>query len=197
VLSLAGMGQKVLRGRMSQDGDGAVFDQAVAHYAGGIRQHPVSAVFLQRLLADYFRAPIRIEQFVGAWYAVPPAQRTRLGVGNATLGSTALAGQRVWQRDLRMRLWVGPLDRAQFDMFLPGGSAAIALAKWLTLLTGACLEYEIRLVLKAEHVRGIALGSNPNDAGSGGARLGWDSYVCSRPAGEARSDAGYGINTAQ
>ena len=200
VLSLAGMGQKVLRGRMSQDGDGAVFDQAVAHYAGGIRQHPVSAVFLQRLLSDYFRASIKVEQFVGAWYGVPAAQRTRLGVGNATLGSTALAGQRVWQRDLRMRLWVGPLDRTQFDQFLPGGSAAVALAKWLTLLTGACLEYEIRLVLKAEHVRGIGL-INPalaGEAGDGfGARLGWDSYVCSRPAEQPRSDTCYGINTVQ
>ena len=190
VLSLAGLGQPALRGRMV-DGDGDVFDQAIAHYAGAIGQHPVSATMLQRILADYFAVAIRVEQFVGAWYPVPAAQRTRLGVGNAALGSTALAGERVWQRDLRMRLWVGPLDHARFDTFLPGGSAARALAKWLTLLTGACLEYEIRLVLKPEHVRGVRIGKD------GGARLGWDSYVTSRPADAPRSDTRYGIHTLQ
>lgn len=190
VLSLAGVGLRALRERMV-DGSGDVFDQAVAHYAGGIRQHPVSAVFLRRILSDYFGVPVRVEQFVGAWYPVPEQQRTQLGVGNAQLGSTALAGERVWQRDLRLRLWLGPLDRQRFDDFLPGGSAALALAKWLTLLTGACLEYEIRLTLKAEDVRGVGLGPD------NGARLGWDSYVCSRPADQPRSDTRYGIHTLQ
>ena len=46
---------------------------------------------------------VTVEQFVGAWYRVPATQRTLLGSGNARLGSTALAGDRVWQRDLRMR----------------------------------------------------------------------------------------------
>ncbi|RNF82393.1 type VI secretion system baseplate subunit TssG [Montanilutibacter psychrotolerans] len=190
VLSLSGVGMQSLRRRMV-DGEGDVFDQAIAHYAGAIRQHPVSAVLLQRILSDYFNVSVRIEQFVGAWYAVPGAQRTRLGVGNAQLGSTALAGERVWQRDLRMRLWIGPLDRGHFHDFLPGGSAAKALAKWLTLLTGACLEYEVRLTLKAEHVTGIRMGAG------GGARLGWDSYVCSRPSETPRSDTRYGIHTLQ
>ena len=117
-----------LRDRMV-DGEGDVFDQAVAHYAGGIRQHPVSALFLQRILTDYFGTPVRVEQFVGGWYRVPDHARTRLGVGNAALGSTALAGDRLWQRDLRMRLWVGPLDKGRFEAFLPGGDADAWLAK--------------------------------------------------------------------
>ncbi|MFC3552427.1 type VI secretion system baseplate subunit TssG [Lysobacter cavernae] len=190
VLSLAGVGLPALRDRMV-DGDGDVFDQAIAHYAGGIRQHPVSAAFLQRILSDYFGVAVRVEQFVGAWYPVPAQQRTRLGIGNAQLGATALAGERVWQRDLRLRLWFGPLDREHFDSLLPGGSAALALAKWLTLLTGACLEYEIRLTLKPEHVRGVRMGDG------GGARLGWDSYVCSKPSTQPRSDTRYGIHTLQ
>ncbi len=190
ILSLSGIGMRSLRDRMV-DGEGDVFDQAIAHYAGGIRQHPVSAAFLQRILTDYFRVPIRIEQFVGAWYSVPDEARTRLGMGNARLGSTALAGDRVWQRDLRMRLWVGPLKKRQFDDFLPGGSAAKALAKWVTLLTGVCLEYEVRLTLKAEDVAGIGLQKDK------GARLGWDTYVSSRPETQARSDTRYTIHTLQ
>jgi len=190
ILSLSGIGMRALRDRMV-DGEGDVFDQAIAHYAGGIRQHPVSATFLQRILTDYFRAGIRVEQFVGAWYPVPAEARTRLGMGNAQLGSTALAGDRVWQRDLRVRLWIGPLKKQQFDDFLPGGKAAKALAKWVTLLTGVCLEYEVRLILNAEDVTGIGLQKGK------GARLGWDTYVASRPETQARSDTRYTIHTLQ
>ena len=190
VLSLSGVGMAGLRDRLAE-GEGGVFDQAIAHYAGAVRQRPVSARLLQQVLADYFQVGIRVEQFVGAWYRVPGHQTTRLGVANAGLGTTALAGDRVWQRDLRMRLLIGPLQRERFDGFLPGGAAAAALEKWLTLLTGSCLEYEIRLLLRAEDVRGAGIG------GEHGARLGWDSYVCTRPSTQARSDAGYGIHTLQ
>lgn len=190
ILSLAGVGLHALRDRMV-DGESDVFDQAIAHYAGGIRQHPVSAVFVQRILSDYFQAPLRVEQFVGAWYVVPEQQRTRLGQSNAQLGATALAGERVWQRDLRLRLWVGPLDRERFQRFLPGGSAARALAKWLTLLTGSTLEYEVRLILRQDEVQGVRMDEH------NGARLGWDSYLCSRPADSDRSDTRYHIHTLQ
>lgn len=190
VLSLSGVGMPGLRDRMI-DGQGDVFDQAVAHYAGAVRQHPVSAAVLQRVLSDYFAVPIKVEQFIGAWYRVPASQTSRLGLGNARLGSTALVGDRVWQRDLRMRLMIGPLDRPRFDDFLPVGSAAKALAKWLTLLTGACLEYEVRLTLNAEDVPSAGIGTGRD------ARLGWDSYVCSRPSPTARSDTRYEIHTLQ
>jgi type VI secretion system protein ImpH len=190
MLSLTGVGMDGLRDRLAE-GEGAVFDQAIAHYAGAVRQRPVSARLLQQVLSDYFRVEVTVEQFVGAWYRVPAHQATRLGVANAGLGTTALSGDRVWQRDLRMRLLVGPLDRDAFDDFLPGGGAAEALVRWLTLLTGSCLEYEVRLVLKAEDVRGAGIGAGH------GARLGWDSYVSTRPSATARSDAGYGIHTLQ
>ena len=190
VLSLLGLGMPGLRERML-DGHGDVFDQAVAYYAGAVRQRPVSALLLQRVLADYFEVPFALEQFVGAWYRVPGEQATRLGQANAALGSTALAGDRVWQRDLRMRLSIGPLRRERFDEFLPGGEAAEALAKWLTLLTGGSLEYEIRLILRAEDVRGAAIGEGH------GARLGWDSYLCTRQAQAPRDDTTYGIHTLQ
>ncbi len=190
LLSLSGMGLPGLHDRMV-DGKGDVFDQAVAFYSGAIRQRPVSAVLLQRVLSDYFGVPVRVEQFVGAWYEVPQHQATRLGLANARLGSTALAGRRIWQGDLRLCLHVGPLSRGDFDAFLPGGSAARALAKWLMLLTGSCLEYEARLVLRAQDVRQAGVGE------ANGVRLGWDSFLCTRPARAPRADASYGIRTLQ
>lgn len=188
VLSLLGMGSSELRDRM-HDGDGDVFDQAVAYYAGAVRQRPVSAALIARVLSDYFKVPLNLEQFVGAWYRVPAAQTSRLGMANATLGASALAGDRVWQRDLRLCLRIGPLSRTQFDDFLPGGSAAKALAKWLLLLTGGTLEYDVRLVLRAEDVTGSRLGN--------ASRLGWDSYLSTQPQTTSREDTRYGIHTLQ
>lgn len=188
VLSLAGMGSPALRSRLA-DGDGAVFDQAIAYYSGGIGQRPLSAAFLQRMLSEYFEADMRLEQFVGAWYAVPQTQRSRLGEKNAVLGRNALAGERVWQRDLRMRLWIGPLRHKCFEEFLPGGKAAAALSKWLTLLGGDSLEYEVRLVLHKDDVRSTGL--TPLNGG----RLGWDAMVNTRTASDHRADASYLVHT--
>lgn len=187
MMSLSGLGLPSLRERMHGGGKAAVFDQSVAFYAGEIRQRPVSAEALQRVLRDYFQVPLQVEQFVGAWYTVPPEQQTYLGSPNAALGSGAIAGERVWQRDLRVRLWIGPLGATQFTDFLPGGVSAQALRKWVTLLTGVCLEYEVRLILRPEDVQGAALGA-------GGARLGWDAFVATRACGEPRADASYDIH---
>jgi len=79
-------------------------DEAVAGYALAARHRPMSAAYLQRTLSDYFRVPVKIDQFVGKWYDVPPDQLSVLGEVNAVLGGTALVGERVWQRDMRARL---------------------------------------------------------------------------------------------
>lgn len=189
-LSLAGLGMKSMRSRLAE-GKGAVFDQALAYYSAAVRQRPLSAAFLQRILTDYFEMPVTIEQFVGAWYPVPASQVSRLGSRNAVLGHTALTGERVWQRDLRVGLKLGPLSKSTLEHFLPGASGAQALAKWLTLLGGGSLEYQVNLVLRAEDVCSAGLNEQ------GGARLGWDSFVATRPAQEDRAVASYLVRTLQ
>lgn len=189
VTSLAGLGSPSLRERLTR-GKGRVFDQAIAFYAGGVMQRPLSAAVLGNILREYFDVPIRVEQFVGAWYDVPAAQRTRLGARGAVLGRSALSGTRVWQRNLRLRLWVGPLRSKRFQDFLPGGDAAAALAKWLTLLGGDSLEYQIRLTLHRDDVKPCALGAN-----SGSGRLGWDTYLTTRPSETHRTGTSYLAHT--
>lgn len=188
LLALAGLGFNGLRQQMDRN-HGEVFDEAVGHYAAAIRQRPASASMVQRVLRSYFNVPLRLEQFVGHWYQVPLEQRTRLGGVNAVLNTTALVGERVWQRDLRVRLWIGPLQRRQFEDFLPGGARAAALAKMVTLLTGLSLEYEVKLILRAEDVSGVHLRQDRDDG-----RLGWDAFLCSRPERQQRTDASYQIH---
>lgn len=188
LLSLAGMHQPSLRRRLADDGDG-VLDESVAYFATAMRQRPASAVQIARVLEEYFGQPVRAEQFIGCWYDVPAGQQTALGMGNAVLGAGAMAGQRVWQRDLRLRLVIGPLDRDGYESFLPGGKAAKALESMLTMFTGLTLEYEVQLVLRAEDVNGARL----KDGGTGG-RLGWDSFLVTEPQRQDRSDVRYEIH---
>jgi type VI secretion system protein ImpH len=113
-----------------------------------------------------------------------------LGEASAVLGAGARAGVRVGQRDLRLRLVIGPLDRASFDAFLPGGLAARALRSILALFTGVTLEYEVELVLRAADVREVSL----NDGATIG-RLGWDAYLVDGPQHADRRDVRYELNS--
>lgn len=189
LMALAGLGHRTLRDRMSEDGEG-LLDESIGHFAAAIRHRPPSAAYMQRVLCEYFAVPIAIEQFVGHWYDVPVDQQTVLGATNATLGSVAMVGERVWQRDLRMRLKIGPLRRKNFESFLPGGSAAVGLQKILAMFTSVFLEYEVQLILRADEVRSVTLNSDRE-----GGKLGWDTFVTSKPEQQDRNDVCYEIHS--
>lgn len=190
MLALVGFGQRPLRHRL-RGREGGIADEALAHYAGLLRQRPVSAAAVRQILADYFQAPVRLEPFVGRWFTLPPEQRSVLvdgPSGACVLGGGAVIGERVWQRDLRLRLAIGPLERSLFERFLPGGPAHLALREWLGLLTGITLEHEIRLTLRADDVQPARLDAERAP------RLGWDGFLITRPVREDRCDAGYDLH---
>ena len=188
LLSLAGIGNKTLQDRLNINHEG-VLDQSVGFYAAALRQRPASAAYIERVLGEYFNLAITIEQFIGYWYAVPRDQQTVLGATNARLGSEALVGARVWQRDLRMRVVIGPMNRADFEGFLPGGKSACSLEKMLTLFTNLCFEYEIQLILAKHEVQGMSF-TGATDKG----RLGWDTFLMTEEATGDRGDVRYEIH---
>lgn len=181
VLGMAGLGFDSLRDRL-RDSPGAIDDESVAYFAGLLRQRPVSASGLQRMLNAYLRVPVKVDQFVGKWYVIPSGQRSTLGGVNAALGQTMLLGERVWQRNLRARIRIGPLSHAQYLSFLPDGEYAAVLEKIVTLATGFQYEYEIRPILRAADVHPVRLGKD------GCARLGYDSFLITGGARTDRSD---------
>ncbi len=184
LLSISGLNHAAQRDALRR-GDGPVYDEMVAGYAAAVHHRPVAAQYLQRVLSDYFHTRIRIEQFVGRWYDVPPDQCSSLGGNNSVLGRSALAGARIWQRDLRVRIWIGPLRRPEFRDYFPGKAHAQALRKILGLLADVTYEYEVRLILAKEDVNSVAL-----DPGKG-SYLGWDSFICTHDADADRSDVSY------
>lgn len=201
-LSLAGLGQKGLRDRLGAQ-KGGVADEALAFFAGTLQQRTLSARQLQQVLQDYLKVPARIEQFVGRWYQLPESGRFFLGTANGqsrasstrngVLGRSAVLGERVWQRDLRMRVVLGPLRHGKFRRFLPGEAGAVALKELLTMLSGVGLEYEINLQLQQDDVHGATLDSKrPATA----FRLGWDTFLQTRSAHKDRADVRYDIHAA-
>jgi type VI secretion system protein ImpH len=188
LLALAGVGHSSLQQRAGE-GDDGLLDESLGYFCGAMMHRPTSAGCIARVLAEYFGQPVSMEQFVGNWYELPPGQQSTLGGANAVLGASAVVGARAWQRDLRLRLTVGPLDRAGFEDFLPGGKAARVLSKLLAMFTGLTLEYEIELVLRAADVQGVSL----VDERSGG-RLGWDSFLGDSAVRRDRTDVRYDIH---
>lgn len=192
LLALAGMGEKALQRRLYFE-QGGVFDHTLGFYAAALRQRPASAAYIEQVLAEYFSLPIKIEQFIGGWYEIPSHQLTILGQDHIALGSNTLAGTRVWQRNLKMRIRIGPLKNREFERFLPGGKAAQALEDLLMLFTSYTLCYEVRLILAKEEIKPSCMAQ----AMSGQPRLGWDSFLCTQPSDRDRDDVRYEIHALQ
>jgi type VI secretion system protein ImpH len=165
--SLCGLGDSTLRKR-----DG-VHDFAKLFYSGLLARQVRNSDGLVALLGGYFRIPVQLEPFVGHWMTLPQGERTRLQ-RDATenrypLGAGAVLGRRVWDRQHKFRLHLGPLDLAQYESFLPGGSALTRLAAWVRQYLCFELEWDMRLVLKGGSVPKCQLGR----AG----RLGWSTWL--------------------
>jgi len=95
-------------------------------YIGLLRQRPMSSAALTCILPDYFGVPIAIEQFVGGWDDIADNRQCRMGGDNATLGHSGALGVRAWRNDLGVTLHIGPLDKTDFERFLPGTAGARA-----------------------------------------------------------------------
>jgi type VI secretion system protein ImpH len=188
LMSLGGLGYSSLRNRLNQTSTG-IEDESLAFYAGVLRHRPMSAVYLEAVLSDYFKVAVKIEQFVGRWFSLPVEHQTALGLANAELGVSALSGQRVWQRDLRIGVKIGPLRKKEFAQFLPKEVASRALEQMLKMLVGLTLEFEVQLVLKADYVGHCDLSDHRTSG-----RLGWDTFLTTEKQARNRSDARYTLN---
>jgi type VI secretion system protein ImpH len=167
-----------------ESGAGGVDERMLALYAGVLRQRPASSAVLGRVLSDVFRVPVAIEEGVGHWDRLAPAERSTLGGENAVLGQAALLGEACWRPDLRVRVRIGPLDSREFERFLPHGAGAAALQTMLGLFAAPTLSYEIVLVLRRTELRALRLGERSR-------RLGLDAYLVTAPVTFDRADMRY------
>lgn len=169
--ALVGIGSERLRQR------DAAGDLVKLFHAGLLSRQVRNADGVQALLASYFRVPVRVEPFVGHWMTLPDGDRTRLGsaTAGAQLGVGAVLGRRVWDRQHKFRIRLGPLSLAQYEAFLPGGSALPRLLALLRQYLCFELDWDARLVIRREEVPRTRLGR--------GGRLGWTTWIGSPRGG--------------
>lgn len=163
----------------------AVPDFGKLFHVGALIRHVRNAEGLTHVLEHFFRVPVRIEEFVGHWMALGDRERTCLAREGATLGSGAVIGGRVWDRQHKFRIHLGPLSLAEYERFLPGAAALRKLVDWVRLYLCFELDWDVRLVLKSHEVPRATLG--------GRQRLGWTTWLGRRradaPAGNLCIDA--------
>ncbi len=179
--SLVGLGTQDLRNRDE------VHDHAKYFYSGLLARQIRNCEGLAALLHGYFRIPVRIEEFVGHWMNLPISERTRLRPlggsykeDGAKLGMGAVLGARVWDRQHKFRIHLGPLNWQQYQAFLPGGVALNKLLSWVRLYLNQELDWDLRLVLQKSEVPPTRLGGKHG--------LGWGAWLGNRPRARDAED---------
>jgi type VI secretion system protein ImpH len=108
VAAFIGLAPRSMRHRDS------VPDTAKLFHAGALIRQARNAEGLASIVGHFFAVDAAIEEFVGHWMHLGPGERTYLGREGATLGSGAVVGGRVWDRQHKMRIHLGPLTAAQY-----------------------------------------------------------------------------------
>jgi type VI secretion system protein ImpH len=149
----------------------ALGDHAKLFFAGLLARQVRNADGLRAWLTGYFRVPVRIEQFVGHHLRLPAEDLTRIGVDTdgARIGVGAVLGARVWDRQHKFRIEIGPLKLVQYENFLPGGAAIERLVALVRQYLCMELEWDARLVLMKDEVPRTRLGRC--------GRLGWTIWL--------------------
>jgi type VI secretion system protein ImpH len=147
----------------------ALPDNYRRHFAGRLAHQARNAEGLRAFLEGFFGVDAAVEEFVGEWMPLPDDARIAMGVGMAVLGQTAVIGAFVRGAQQRFRVRLGPLDRAHFDRFLPGGEALDQLTAAVRTYAGDEHAWDVQLVLKKDDVPLTHLGRS--------GRLGLSSWI--------------------
>lgn len=171
---LIGLGPETLSNRDT------VPDDAKRYFTGRLSLQTHNAEGLESILDDYFDVPVRLEQFIGHWVALPDDYRCKLGASRATgtLGQSSIIGTRYWDVRQKFRIVLGPLELDQYRRFLPTGKSFRSLRDWVRNYVGLHLLWDLRLILKPRQVPPLKLGES--------GQLGWTTWLAShgfeRPA---------------
>jgi len=146
---------------LSPPGD-ALPPTARLHQAGLLGSRSRHPEGLAKILSRHFGVPVRVQEHVAHRLSIDPAERSRLGLARnrperaaaaaARLGHDATLGQRVWDRQCRFRIVLGPLTLAQYRAFQPGSDAFEALRAWVRQVVGLDLHWDLELRLARAQV---------------------------------------------
>ena len=186
LFSLCGMGLPSTRGQRLFSDD--VFASSAGHISRPIR----TASSIQRCLHAQFGVEVEVVEFVEEKLHLPEPIRTRIGSlkgAHNALGDSAIVGESVPAFRQRFEVLLGPLDRDEFESLCPFDAESSDKVtqnfrfKRLVEMTRSILcrplDFDVRLKVTPEAVVPARLGQT---------RLGFDSWVCSKPETNERMD---------
>lgn len=148
-------------------------DAAKRFFAGHIGSRSRHPEALTKVLRQYFGIPVALQSHVAHWMPVHIEDRSRLGFAanrierrgqgfglGAQLGRSANAGSKVYDRQFKFRVALGPMSLQTYQSFLPGGRAWIELRDWIKLLSGGDQLWDVQLGLREAEVPAPRLGKH-------------------------------------
>jgi len=185
---IAYIGSTIGVGTASYRGVDSLSDFAKMEFAGLIAPRAKSATRLRRMIAGLFDVKVEVDEFVGSWLAMEPAERSRLGAAGSSLGRDCIVGAMVFSVLDKFRIRVFVNDFEQYGRFLPGKELSRQIADAVFLHLGDEFDWDMELAIPAGEVRPVRLGE--------GATLGWTSWMSpnwSRTDQTIRTDARFHV----
>ncbi len=172
--SLLGIGVPSLQNRDN------IPDYTKLHFAAHLGCHTKHSEGLVSILRDYFRVPVKIQEFIGEWLAIPKNSYCYLDKDHTTgqLGVSAVLGVNSWQCQHKFRIEIGPLNLHDYEDFLPTGKRLKNVLSLVNNYMGFELNWDLNLMLNKKEVPTTQLGKY--------GQLGWTSWL---QANERVSDA--------
>ncbi|SDC85684.1 type VI secretion system baseplate subunit TssG [Paraburkholderia lycopersici] len=131
---------------------------------------------LGNALAHYFGVPVRIDEYVLHWMTLAPENCCVLGQHRASsiMGSGAVIGTQVPDRQYRFRMVIGPLDIEDYHRFTPRGTDLLRLIDWVRAFVSEEYDWELELQIKPQSAPPAVLG--------GPQQLGWSAWMGQPPS---------------
>ncbi len=174
--SLIGLGLPSLR---NVDAMHHVSKLGFAGHLGSLPRHVSGLVSLVR---GYFNVPTQVREFIAHWMRIPVHDHVRLGESNMNgcLGRNTIIGERVWQRQDKFQIRLGPLSLERYEAFLPTGKSFKALVAAVRNYVGMELLWEVNLILRKDEKPVTCLGKS--------GALGWTSWLGTKSQADDAKD---------
>ncbi len=147
----------------------SISDFAKLQYAGLLAARVKSASRLRACLTSFLETRVEIEEFVGGWLELDPAERTRVGQANSRLGQDCVAGASMYTVSDKFRIRVFVRDIKHFREFLPGSPLARQIADAVYLYLGHEYDWDMEVAIPAGEITPVRLGRD--------AEIGWTSWM--------------------
>ena len=160
----------------------AMPDIVKLHFAGRLACQTRNAEGLEAITHEFFRIAARVGEFLGHWLQLPEDCQSQLGMSPEPkrLGISTVVGARVWDRQSKFRIALGPMGMVAYERFLPGGASLPTLIAIVRNYMGDELMWDVNLILTKKETPALQLGT--------GARLGWTTWLISREPDEDPDD---------